>query len=121
MLTDDQLTRLAKAAHALRPDWPTTSIRTHLADRHAHRDYPDVALALVAVAIDLTTRTPARLDQQGPWRGAARAAAGWHGDTEVEVHAGPGDGVTRCARAGHEYEPAHACRWCRSEALAGEA
>lgn len=119
MLTDEELTRLAKAAHTLRPDWPIASVRTHLADCHVHRDYADVAVALVAVAIDPDTRTPARLDRQGPWWGAARASAGWRGDTEVA--AGPGEGVARCTKPGHEYEPAHACRWCRSEALAGEA
>lgn len=67
MTTSIEIARIAAAANLLRPDWPAASIRTHLAAKHAHRPYRDLALALVWVALDEDSRTPARLDEHGPW------------------------------------------------------
>jgi hypothetical protein len=117
MLTDTDLDRLTTAANALRPDWHHTDIRAYLAARHTHRQLAEIAVALAAVACDPDTRTPARLDLPGPWWGATRALAGWRGETNP---VGPGRDTARCVRAGHECEPAHACRCCRSELIAGD-
>ncbi|HTY35380.1 hypothetical protein [Mycobacterium sp.] len=114
MLTDNELTRLADMAAALRPDWHARSVRAYLAkSAHARRAYADVALALCAVAVDPKADTPARLDQHGPWWALHRALTG----SDVP-DVGPGRGVQRCTKVGHEHEPATACRWCRSEAIA---
>lgn len=115
MLTDNELTRLADMAAALRPDWHARSVRAYLAkSAHARRAYADVALALCAVAVDPTATTPARLDQPGPWWRIHRALA--FGEVP-EV--GPGRDRPACHRPGHEHEPAGTCRWCRAEELAG--
>lgn len=71
-----EIDRLAHAANALRPDWPTISVRTYLTTRFADRAYADVATALVVIAVDPASRTPKRLDQPGPWWQAAEAAGG---------------------------------------------
>jgi hypothetical protein len=59
--------RLAAAANLLRPDWPTASLQTMLDRDHAPRPIADLAVALVAVAMDPTSKTPARLAEHGPW------------------------------------------------------
>ena len=116
MLTPDQITRLASAANALRPDWAVADVRAYLASRHAHRGYQDVAVALAVAAVDPTATSPARLADEGPWWAATRAVAGWQGQ---DAGPGPGRGVRVCHQYGHEREPASACKWCRSEDLAG--
>lgn len=65
--------RLAAAVNVLRPDWPTASLTTYLA-AHIHRPLRDVAVALVWVASDPDTKTPKRMDEAGPWWGAARTS-----------------------------------------------
>jgi hypothetical protein len=72
MLTKTEAERLAAAAHALRPDWPVSSLLTYLS-RHKASAYRDVAVALAWIA----TR---RADQDP---GAAR-----RGRAVVEGHAG---------------------------------
>lgn len=67
MPTTTELERLAAAANALRPDWPTRSVLTTLTRDHAHRAYRDLAVALAWVAADPDTKTPARLAESGPW------------------------------------------------------
>ncbi len=67
MLTDTEATRLAEMATALRPDWPTASLRTHIRNHHATRTYRDLAVALAYIGTDAATRTPARLLEHGPW------------------------------------------------------
>lgn len=111
MATDLELDRVAAAVNALRPDWPVASLRTYLRSRHASRAYADLAAALVAVAVDPASTTPARVEQPGPWWQATRAV----GPTTYR----PGPDGAPCPRDGHEHEPAATCRACRAELLAG--
>lgn len=67
MPTPNELERLASAANAMRPDWPTRSVLTVLTRDHASRPYRDLAVALAWVAADPHTKTPARLSESGPW------------------------------------------------------
>jgi len=67
MPTHNELERLAAAANAMRPEWPTRSVLTVLARDHATRAYRDLAVALAWVAADPNTKTPARLAESGPW------------------------------------------------------
>lgn len=73
MINDNDLQRLAAAAHALRPDWPIKSLLTYLHAQHVGRPYRDLAVALAWVAADTATKTPKRLEQAGPWWDAAVA------------------------------------------------
>lgn len=112
MPSDTELSRLADMAHALRPDWHPRSVRAFLATSVRTRAYRDVAVALAAIACDSTTTTPGRLEESGPWWAAAVAAGG----TSTPL---PGPGSSRrCARPGHEHEPAATCRACRAELVA---
>ena len=65
--------QIATAISMLRPDWLRTSLLTLLA-KHQHRSARDVMLALVWVAYDPETKTPGRIDAEGPWWAAARTA-----------------------------------------------
>lgn len=65
--------QIATAISMLRPDWLRTSLLTLLA-KHQHRSARDVMLALVWVAYDPETKTPGRIDAEGPWWGASRTA-----------------------------------------------
>lgn len=73
--------RLAHAVNALRPDWPTQSLRTWITANLANRAYHDAAVALVWVALDPATHRPARVLENGPWWGATLTAA-----AEAERH-----------------------------------
>lgn len=115
MADQTELDRIAAALHALRPEWPLTSLRTHLTKHHADRPYADLAIAAVVVALDPATQTPARLREHGPWWTAAQTA--FHGLRNTTPAVGPGR-EPRCARPGHEHELARHCRACRSEQLA---
>lgn len=66
-MNDNEIQRLALAVNSLRPEWPVKSLRTFLAGKLAPRPYQDVALALVFVATDPKTTTPARVLEAGPW------------------------------------------------------
>lgn len=116
MLTETQIERLAGMTAKLRPEWTARSVKTYIATKHADRAYRDLAVALAFIATDPTADTPARLEQHGPWWAATRFNVG--GFAEVPP-VGPGRGVARCQRPGHEHEPQHACRACRAETLAG--
>ena len=63
----EHIDRLACAVHALRPDWAATSLRTFIAVNLAGKATLDASLALVWVALDPATRTPARVLESGPW------------------------------------------------------
>lgn len=115
MASDNELTRLADMAAALRPEWPARSVRAHLRAHHADRAYADLAVALAALATDPDTKTPARLAEHGHWWLATRFLAGRSEVPEV----GPGRHQEPCARPGHEHEPQRTCRLCRAEDLAG--
>ncbi len=65
--------QIASAMTMVRPDWLRSSMLTILG-RHQHRPARDVHLALVWVAHDPDTRTPARIDTEGPWWAITRTA-----------------------------------------------
>lgn len=113
MADKTELDRLASAMNALRPEWPTRSLRTYL-DRHVDRAYADLVIAAAWICADPKTATPARLGEHGPWWVAAGLSTA-KGTPTV----GPGS-EPRCETAGHEHELARACRCCRAETLAGE-
>ena len=76
-MTKTEAERLAAAAHAMRPDWPTTSVLSFLSKPEmCDRAYRDVAVALAWVAAEPTTLTPARVLEAGPWWKATTVAAG---------------------------------------------
>ena len=66
--------QIASALTMIRPDWLRTSLLTILG-RHQHRPARDAMLALVWIAYDPDTKTPARIDSDGPWWHTARLAA----------------------------------------------
>lgn len=59
--------RLARSINLIRPDWPVPSLETFI-KRRQHMTPIDLHLQLVYVAHDPATTTPARIDQQGPWK-----------------------------------------------------
>ena len=68
MLTKEEAERLAQAINALRPDWHIPSLITFLGTNDRwKRPYRDLTLELVYVALDPASKTPARIDQDGPW------------------------------------------------------
>ncbi len=91
--------QIASAITVIRPDWLRTSLLTILS-RHQHRPARDVHLALVWVAYDPDTRTPARIDSDGPWWQTARLAGVTTAQTPPDRLACP---------MHHEPEPCNAC------------
>jgi len=75
MISTTEFERLAAMGNALRPDWPVSSLFTHLTREHSHRAYRDVAVALAWIACDQDTATPARMKEDGPWWLATRETA----------------------------------------------
>jgi hypothetical protein len=61
--------RIAQAVHDLRPEWPTQSVLTLIAnsDDLRSRAYRDLAVALAWVACDSESLTPGRVRESGPW------------------------------------------------------
>lgn len=76
MPTPLESARLAAAINLLRPDWPVPSIRTLIETKHLNRPVHDLAVALVWVATDPETRTPARINEAGPWWAVVAAGGG---------------------------------------------
>lgn len=111
-LSRTEIERLAAAAHALRPDWPTRSLCTWLQTDHAGAAYRDVALALAWVACDPATQTPKRMNESGPWWAATTAGG------EATRPAVPRPTDPRCTVPGHEHELARACRACTADRMA---
>lgn len=71
-MNDHEIERIAAAMHELRPDWPTSSVRTLIKKHLGHKPRRDVCVALAWVACESGTHTPARvLEQTGPWWRAA--------------------------------------------------
>ena len=66
MMTRDDAERIADTAVAIRPDWIRASIITLLHEFRT-RNVRDVHMAMVWIAYDPQTRTPARLRESGPW------------------------------------------------------
>lgn len=67
MLTRQEGERLAQAVNAMRPDWPVASLLT-LIGKRKERALMDLALELMYVALDPDTKSPARIDADGPWK-----------------------------------------------------
>ncbi len=106
MATDAELQRIAGAVTKLRPDWSAKSVLTVLRNHHADRAYADLAVALVAVAVDPKSKTPARIGEHGPWWVAAYVAS---------TDATPGPAAPDCPR--HDGEPSGRCGRCAAEAV----
>lgn len=98
MPTPTETARIAAAISMLRPDWPTASLTTLITTRHAHRPARDLAVALAYVALDADTRTPARINEAGPWW--------WHGGARWTE--GPAD-RRPCSRCRRVHLPRNAC------------
>jgi hypothetical protein len=97
-MNEHETDRIAAAMHALRPDWPASSIRTLIRKHLADRPRRDVAVALAWIACEPATATPARVLESGPWWLAAGV-----------------DGQTTGRR--EPYDPAAFCDECgKSEA-----
>ena len=111
MASNDELQRIAALANVLRPDWPMVSVLSMLQAKHTRRAYTELAVAMTIVACDPVSRTPARLNEMGPWW----IAINGHSTPSV----GPG-AEPRCQRPGHEHELARACRCCRADRLAAD-
>lgn len=77
MLTRDDAIRIAESATMIRPDWLRASLVTLLGEFKA-KNVRDVHLAILWIAYDPQTRTPARLREDGPWwhLGTTTSAAG---------------------------------------------
>ena len=74
-MNQTDIQRLAAATNALRPDWPTRSLITFLANNLGERANLDATVAMAWIAADPQTRTPARVLEAGPWWQATRPAA----------------------------------------------
>lgn len=110
MLTRTEIERIAHMGNALRPDWGLPALQTFIHTHHQHRAYRDVAVALTWVATDPTTRTPARMNELGPWWQALATTNG------ITADATPRRGDPRCPT--HPWQPLSSCSACRSEAIA---
>lgn len=67
----DEIARLAALGSALRPDWPTASLRTFIERHLSGRAYGDTAIALAWVATKTKTTTPRLVLEPGIWWQAA--------------------------------------------------
>lgn len=79
MIDTTEMKRCAAAATALRPDWNYASTFAYLQSCQAHREYRDLAVALIACALDPTSDYPKRLeatDASRFWRAALVAQDG---------------------------------------------
>lgn len=70
-MNDHEAQRIAAAANALRPDWPTSSLLTIIRKNLLDRPRRDVAVALAWVACESGTSNPGRVLESGPWWQAA--------------------------------------------------
>ena len=96
----NEMDRLAHAVNALRPDWPVGSLRTFIAIHLSAKTYRDATLAFAWIAVDPTTRTPARINESGPWWGVANDAP--ETDRSITAYRGPRCRVCGRDRAGHD-------------------
>ena len=70
-MNEHEAERIAAAMHALRPDWPVSSLLTLIRKKLIDRPRRDVTVALAWVACEAGTATPARVLESGPWWRAA--------------------------------------------------
>lgn len=114
MITQDQAELLASAINVLRPDWPTKQITTIIGRNHQHRLMRDVGIALMWVALDDDSRTPARINEaDGPWW---KAAAVDRSSDRTARAPSPRDGEI-CTIDGHSGWAGN-CSQCRADQLA---
>ena len=90
-MNDHEAQRIAHAANAMRPDWPTASVLTLIRANLMDRPRRDVAVALAWVACESGSHTPARVLESGPWWTAAAVAGDTTGRRE------PYDPATHCS------------------------
>ena len=118
MATKLELERIAAAVSILHPTWHAAATRSWLATDAARpltlRPARDVALALIACALDSDARTPAAVLRPGPWWSVVERVS------DQTVGYTPGPGGAPCRRAGHEHERAGSCRACAAERLVGD-
>ena len=102
-----EIERLAGAVAMLRPEWPAGSVKRVIQARPdlANRPLRDLAHALIDVALDPASTTPARVCEPGPWW-QLRAH---RGDTAPDIRA------PDCPD--HPGHPATACRPCTAAAV----
>ena len=67
MLTTSELTRIARAVIAIRPDWQLNEVYTFLDQRMKDRGFHELATAAAWVAADPLTKKIIRLESSGPW------------------------------------------------------
>jgi len=97
MLTRTEAERLAAAVNALRADWPIDSLMKFISDRK-HRPLIELGVELTWIALDPETKTPGRIDEDGPWKHHVRAAS--PAQLVLDVHAD--DDCRTCGKpAGH--------------------
>ena len=109
MLTRTEIEQVAQAVNAYRPDWPVASLCSFLR-RHENRPLRDVALELTYVALDPSSKTPARIESDGPWKQITRPL----GAAPVSYRTIQPDDCAICSlpqqavHVEHTYEPRHA-------------
>lgn len=106
-MNENERDRIAAAVHNLRPDWPTPSLRT-LLDRPQLKDRPrrDVAVALVWVACESQSQTPARVLEAGPWWQAAGIDGAVDGGAVTNGYLDPAGSCDTCSQPAHRHVPA---------------
>lgn len=72
----NEINRLACMGSALRPDWPTRSLKTFIERNLESRTYADVAVALAWICTHTKTDTPRLLLEAGAWWKATATDAG---------------------------------------------
>lgn len=113
-MNENEIGRIAAAINQLRPDWPAGSLRTLLAGpKLKDRPRRDVAVALTWVACEAESKTPARVNEPGPWWTATAAEGG-----EDRRWAPPKDHQA-CGK--HPGEWRDRCRACTADQLVAEA
>ena len=99
-MNEHEIERVAAAANALRPDWPTGQLRTLIRDKLADRPRRDVAVALSWVACESGTASPYRVLEAGPW---------WQATGQFDVTAKrnpkPAECCATCGRWMHTPDP----------------
>jgi hypothetical protein len=73
VLSRNEAERLAQAISCLRPEWPVASLLTFIGKRK-NRPLLDLTIELAWVAQLEDTKSPARIDEAGPWKAAVRGA-----------------------------------------------
>jgi hypothetical protein len=74
MITRNDAEQIAAAVSSLRPDWPLGSIMTLIEKQLTHWTYLDLVVGMAYIAAERnpdgtpTSRTPARVKEDGPWR-----------------------------------------------------